>query len=49
MSYKMSPAWDCRVRIFFGVSWGELTSSKLIAQSYEEAAKSVPTTDYKNE
>ncbi len=28
------------------VSWGELTSSKLKAQSYEEAGKRVPTTDH---
>ena len=29
------------------VSWGELTSSKLKAQSYKEAGKRVPTTDYR--
>jgi len=30
----------------FGVSWGELTSSKLRAQSYEETVKREPTTDH---
>ncbi len=28
------------------VSWGELTSSKLIAQSYKEAGTRASTTDY---
>ena len=35
--------FDCSVI----VSWGELTSSKLKAQSYEEAGKRAPTTDYR--
>ena len=35
-------AFDCLVV----VSWGELTSSKLQAQCYDEAGKRVPTTDY---
>ena len=31
---------------FFGVSWGELTSSQLIAPSYGAAAKCETTTDH---
>ena len=33
--------------ISFGVSWGELTSSKLQAPSYEEAVKRAGATDYR--
>ena len=29
-----------------GVSWGELTSSQLMAHSYEEASKRAKATDY---
>ena len=43
MPYKMYPTREHRVRIFFGVSRGELTRSKLKAHSYEEAGITRPS------